>query len=74
MFYRLFRYFFLRTKSSKDSIRVSKFDTLVSRLSKMITVKVNQLITAEVRKIDLTRLYCKGRTRAPLKSCPSALV
>ena len=53
MFYRLFRYFFLRTKSSKDSIRVSKFDTLVSRLSKMITVKVNQLITAEVRKIDL---------------------
>ena len=44
------RYFFLRSKSSKESLRVSKFDSLVDKLSKQVTVKVNNWIVAEVRK------------------------
>ena len=45
----LFRYFFVRTKTCKEAVRVSKFDSLVARLSKMLTGKVNQLIVAEVK-------------------------
>jgi len=44
----LTKYFFKRTKTCNESVQISKFDSLVAKLGRVLTTKVYQLLTFEV--------------------------